>query len=152
MSDLVSRLSWWAQAVIISFDVASFTFAAFFEPLSPSTKSLVFILPCCAVPSLFAAGRHDCSLRSLDQPWSVDGLSQDLQLEVLEGNRIAKATVDMLTMCLRYRIPVSLENPKTSETDELCNFGRTIDFHICAFGSPWRKYTRLLFRPCEYLT
>ena len=51
---------------------------------------------------------------------------------------------------VHFRIPASLENSQTSYlwhlTDiiELCNLAKTADFHQCAFGSPWRKYTIFL--------
>ena len=86
-------------------------------------------------------------------------MSHDLQLRVADGNRIAMLVVDVLTMCLHHRIPVSLElhhripasleNPKTSyfwrlsEIIELGSIGRTVDFHQCACG--------ILFVQCDWL-
>ena len=66
-----------------------------------SKKSDVHI----ATPSsscTFSAGRNDRVLRSLDQPWGVDGLCYDLQLKNSDGNRFAKAIVDVLMLCLPW--------------------------------------------------
>ena len=87
-----------------SFDVASFT--------RNKVACVHIALPCSSVT--FAAGRNGRVLRALDQPWGVDGFGHDLHMKVCDGNRIAKATVDVLTLCLKYKIPVSLENAKRS--------------------------------------
>ena len=96
---------WWQSVVsdLVSiqyhffFDVASFTLENFFSMSKPPrTKSLVFTLPDRAVLSTFTVGRH-----LLTMVWAL-------------LDRIAKATVDVLKMCLRHKRPVSLESPKTS--------------------------------------
>ena len=139
-----------------SFDVASLISANFPNTKSPRTRvACVHIaIPCKSFT--FAAGRTDRVLRPLITPWDVDGLGHDLQLKVADGDRIAKATADVLTKCLHYRTPVSFENPETyylwrlPEIIGLCNIGRTVDFHQCAFGSPWRKFTRICFMECGW--
>ena len=140
----------------LSFDVACLTFATFFEDEVARNKaaSVHIALPCSSYT--FAAEWNGCALRSLDQACGVDGLSHDLRMK--DGNRVATATVNVLTLCLKYYSPVSLANPKTSclwrlsEIIGLCNLGRAVDFNQCAFGSPWRKYTRLLLIQCDWLT
>eukprot|EP00959_Pyramimonas_sp_CCMP1952_P175874 3675096-Pyramimonas_sp.AAC.1 len=58
----------------------------------------------------------------------------------------------MVGLCLRYHVPYALENPLASYMwrskvmrEKILPFSRALDLHQCAFGSRWRKATRVIF-------
>lgn len=113
----------------------------------------VHLAPPCKSFSL-AISRCGQAIRSQECPWGLPKLDQQEQRMVDEGNRAAKACLDILRFCLQNHAPISLETPKTSyfwhlpELFDTYQAGQKIDFHQCAFGSAWRKYTSLLFINC----
>ena len=96
----------------------------------------------------------------------LPGLSHKDQLKVSQGNVLMRFTAKVFRICLKYNIPVALENPHTSRLwltspikhllyHKQTEWGFT-DF--CQDGMPFRKRTRLLWanvdlrsalRPCQ---
>ena len=97
----------------LPFDVASFPFDNFKDQVTNNKVAPVhMVFPCS--PFTSGEGRNNCVLRSFAQPWSVNDLSHYLQVKVAEGNRCARAVVDVLTCVCTTEFPTCLENPKTS--------------------------------------
>ena len=75
----------------------------------------------------FRAGQNHRAFRTLNFPRVLDGMSYDLQPHVADCNRVVKPTVDVFTLCLHYKIPVSFESPQTFHflrLPEICEFHR----------------------------
>ena len=97
-----------------------------------------------------------CAHLCNDHPWGVNDFSHDLQVKVIEDNRCAKAAVDVFTMCVHYRIPASVEHPKTPflwrlcEFIESCKLANTVDVHQCVFGKFVEQVHKLVFVQCDW--
>ena len=89
------------------------------------------------------------------------------------GNATAQACVDIILSCKSHKVPVALENPRDSllflhpalqaaakglpqlsPLEDCCleppPVNLDVTFDMCAFGTPWRKPTRLwLWNLCE---
>ena len=86
-------------------------------------------------------------------PLGLPHLSPSDALKVSRGNCLARFSFGLFSLCRTLRIPVVLENPSTSwlwslpgalALARLYNV-RDVDVDFCAFGTPWRKRTRLRF-------
>ena len=142
----------------LQFDVASFTFDNFFKDQVTNNKvaPVHMVLPCS--PFTSGEGRNNRVLRSFEQPCGVNDLSHDLQVKVAEGNKCARAVVDVLTLCLHDRIS---DMPRTSQNIifsgiflmlvNFCNVEERLIFTYVFSGSPWRKYTRFFVSPVRLL-
>ena len=92
-------------------------------------------------------------IRSRRFPWGLPDLPERLQAQVLQGNRLARATLRILRACLANGTPAVLENPATSRLFLLPGLRRIMSsacaaYHIidlCQYGASWRKPTGLLF-------
>ena len=73
------------------------------------------------------------------------------QQRVDDGNDSLRFVTRLIELCLRHNVQVVLENPGSSRvwiTPEMCRLlGRASSDNLvdyCAFGTPWRKRTRLV--------
>ena len=100
-------------------------------------------------------------IRSHDCPSGLPGISSRDADKVRAGNRTAAAAAWVFRLCMRFNVPVSMENPSSSimwasryfaslvaaVNDKSSHItSSTLDF--CAFGEPWRKRTRFLLGHC----
>ena len=87
---------------------------------------------------------------SAEEIWGLDGLSRKDQERVLAGNRLARWTARLFRHAAQHGVPVVVENPQTSRLwlappfKALLDEFSSVDVCHCAFGSPWRKPTKLL--------
>ena len=109
--------------------------------------------PCSSFSRARERGGGPSALRSDDFPKGVPGLTAADQTKVEEGNKLANLSAEILNICYRNGIPCSLENPATSRIWKLTCFSRllkrkhmrSINLDFCAYGTPWRKRTKLMF-------
>ena len=79
----------------------------------------------------------------------MENLSLERQIKVDAGNRAAKASLHIFRLCVRFAIPVMLENPRSSflwklpEMKPIAAKHAIAHFHQYAFGAKWRKHTTL---------
>ena len=90
-----------------------------------------------------------------DDPTTIMGLpnlsAADLA-KVAVGNRQWAFALQIIKHCLRLGIPGYAENPQTSRLWKLRSINKLgklsntqlVDFHMCQFGTQWKKPTRLL--------
>ena len=92
-------------------------------------------------------------LRNSSYPEGLPGLSPCDALKVLQGNRLCAFSFSLFELALGLGIPVGLENPSSSwlwkqpvaqRVSKRAGVQRLmLDF--CAFGTPWRKRTAILY-------
>jgi hypothetical protein len=104
-------------------------------------------------------------LRSKSEPWGLSGLCAHERDVVLNANTLARASINIIMLCIRHKIPVTIEHPQTSRLwwlpfsriaaertaswssiyDRSCEDVVSIaNFDQCAFGSPRKKPTRVM--------
>ena len=113
----------------------------------------VMIAPPCT--SFSVARDRTAVIRNKAFPWGLpDSLLTSKDAARVEiGNACARATLRFLRACDRASIPWAVENPHSSKLWRLPEFEqfasashtqvKIIDF--CAYGTPWRKRTRIMF-------
>ena len=101
------------------------------------------------------------TIRSRAEPYGVSNprkpISDNDSARLLEGNLQLRRISVLIRVLLQYGIPWILENPDPSTvfwTDELREFANdpmaeSITIDQCAFGTPWRKRTRLSCGNCD---
>lgn len=102
-------------------------------------------------------GSHWAPLRSSEHPEGLEGLSDRDQAKVRLGNRTARASAELIQLCVALKIPVALENPQTSLLWSYPPIARlmlhacasVIDADMCAFGARWRKATKVATWHCQ---
>ena len=90
-------------------------------------------------------------ISSASEPW---GVARPLK----RGNKHIPAVLQLLGTLLKYRVPWALENPQSSLLWKTPDFPKLLlrpdvsscVFDQCAFGTPWRKRTRVMFGMCDY--
>ena len=99
------------------------------------------------VSSLSVARNHR-PLRSATRPWGLPALKFSDKCQVHQQKSVCWRVV---RACTSLRILFCLANPlgsyfwKLSGMQNLTNKCVVLDIHLCAFGSHWRKATRLVF-------
>ena len=80
-----------------------------------------------------------------------DGLSLSDQKKVLEGNRLVATICSYIKSCIKYNVPVVVENPVSSRlwiypplARLLVSATSDVSFDHCQFGCGFRKPTRLV--------
>lgn len=91
-------------------------------------------------------------LRSNQHVLGLPNLKPGDQMKVTEGNLLMRFSVQLLTLCLLFQIPFTMENPATSrlwlcpQVQQLMRRKNvkcwTVEF--CMFNTPWRKSTTFL--------
>ena len=67
------------------------------------------------------------------------------------GNKCMAVALRIADWCRQAKVPSCIENPRTSymwavpRMERYLNMTTILDVHQCAFGSRWRKATRLAF-------
>lgn len=97
------------------------------------------------------------ALRSKAYVWGLPGLNASEQDQIRNGNATVRAAVCVLREFLRSGIPAVAENPLSSLAWQLPLFVhsaqspgvRNVSFDFCAFGTPWKKPTRLWSAHCH---
>lgn len=92
-------------------------------------------------------------LRTRQYPLGLPGLSPNDQLKVERGNTLATFSFSLFLLARSLNVPVVIENPSTSWLWQLpgalnvlrIHNTHILDFDFCAFATPWRKRTRLLY-------
>ena len=98
-------------------------------------------------------------VRSQSSPWGVPGLAPPRLLAVQRGNTLMRASLKLIRMLLRFHVPFALEHPgrslfwATSEAQALERHPavQSVVIDQCAFGTRWRKRTRIMFGFCDGL-
>ncbi|CAK0826016.1 unnamed protein product [Prorocentrum cordatum] len=83
----------------------------------------------------------------------LPGLSSSDSLKVMLGNRLACFSFSFFLECALRGVPAAIENPATSwvwQTKWAVHAAKqtnvkVIDFDFCAFGTQWRKRTRVMY-------
>ena len=96
--------------------------------------------------------RRGGPLRTEKFPDGVVGLPPHQQAAVTAGNSFLRFTASILSICRRAHIPAIVENPHASGLwrhpvlAPVWKWKETKQFVVdyCAYGTPWRKRTRLL--------
>ena len=91
-------------------------------------------------------------LRSLEQPWGVDGLNESELKQLKDGNACLRFSLRVIRLCLKKGVPFILENPLTSmiwgfaEMQRIASNSATHfrEADFCQFGTRWKKPTRFL--------
>ena len=93
-------------------------------------------------------------IRNKQHPWGIprEQLSDKDFEKVQVGNSTMQAAIEMVDHLHRRQLPWSLENPHASKCWNLPFFkalqeDENVDMCVvdfCAFGTPWRKRTRIL--------
>ena len=70
--------------------------------------------------------------------------------DIALGNRLALWTASIIRLAIRYRVPITIENPMTSRlwifppiAKEVSRATSVIVFDACQYGTPWKKSTKL---------
>jgi hypothetical protein len=91
------------------------------------------------------------SLRADAAPgiYGLDNLSQKDQDRVQLGNKLVLWSIRLLKCCIKHRVPVVIENPRSSRLrllpplQVLLNFAQLDTFDACQYWAPCRKVTQL---------
>ena len=91
-------------------------------------------------------------LRSDKHPMGLPGLAEHLYRKVRDGNVLMRFSCWVLRLAISLHIPFTLENPHRSRLwicpPVLQILRRKVvvwkEIHFCAFGTPWKKPTRIL--------
>ena len=112
----------------------------------------MFATPCASFS--LAVSRGGQAIRTQSEPRGISGfLTVGERDRVNSGNRTLDATVNMLQVCCKFKIPAILENPRSSYLWWVPTLAKLIldnraviaDVHQCAFKAHWRKETRFAF-------
>ena len=101
--------------------------------------------------SSFSMARNRYPVRSRQWPMGFENLKALDREKVKIGNRCMKVVIRIATWCQQAGVPCCIENPQTSymwATPAMTKYlgsSTVLDVHQCAFGSRWRKATRLAF-------
>ena len=93
------------------------------------------------------------ALRDAGHLLGLPNLSSGDSLKVAVGNRLAQFSFSLFLECAQRGIPAAIENPSTSwvwQTRLALHAARqpnvkVVDFDFCAFGTAWRKRTRVMY-------
>ena len=119
------------------------------------TKQVLGVMMATPCTSFSVARDRTAVIRNRKFPWKLPHhqLSPKDAVKVDIGNACARATLKFTRACNRHSIPWAVENPHSSKLWLLPEFERlacdphtqvkVVDF--CAYGTPWRKRTRLMF-------
>ena len=118
----------------------------------------LLVAACLAPPCTSFSAQQRGKLRSLPWPWSKPGLSPERQEKVRVGNLLARSALALIRVFHRCRIPSVLEHPHASflwHTPQVVRLRKLASVRFifvdhCAFGSPHRKRTGLLFGHCDH--
>ena len=108
----------------------------------------VMLAPPCTT---FSIARRP-ALRSMLRPWGLEGLSDKDTLQLAVANRLIQSTLTILHVAEATCTPWILENPLSSlfwrlpQVRQMFRRSHTsvADLHMCGYGTPWRKATKLL--------
>ncbi|CAE8634396.1 unnamed protein product [Polarella glacialis] len=87
--------------------------------------------------------------------WGLPNLKAHDIRKIAVGNKLLKLCVELALVCDSLGIPWCIENPETSRawlTDPMIQLAATSQqavFDFCAYGTPWRKRTRLVYKGIE---
>jgi len=108
----------------------------------------VMLAPPC---SSFSLARNRYPVRSAQYPAGLPHLRDHDRESVRVGNLCFSVSVYVISLCNQYRVPFAMENPMGSymwRQEEFLNSvlpsATILDIHQCAFGSRWRKATKLV--------
>ena len=96
-----------------------------------------------------ARNRYPC--RSREFPLGLSGLKELDCEKVRIGNKCMSVALRIAGWCRQAGVPSCIENPRTSymwatpKMERYLSTTTILDVHQCAFGSKWRKATRLAF-------
>ena len=99
-----------------------------------------------------------CAIRSNSFIGGLPNLRPRNQQKVELGNRTMRQSAEFVRKCIQLHVPVMLENPATSMAWIFPPIARllrhascyVISFDQCAYGTPWRKATRVASRHCQH--
>jgi hypothetical protein len=129
--------------------------ASFFETFKhhashANIKAIMLATPCNSFS--LAVSRSGRALRSKTHPRGLPiQFTQIEQQRIRNGNKCLDATIAIIKVCNKFRIPWILENPQTSyiwsdsQLQAASNSATTVTVHQCAFGAKWRKATTFAF-------
>ena len=86
---------------------------------------------------------------SADLVWGLPNLSPKDKDRVAQGNRLALQLVCYVKLCIKFGVPIVIENPETSRLWILPPFlklleqANVITLHQCQFGASHKKPTKL---------
>ena len=117
---------------------------------------LIWGVHCAMECKSWSIARHG-EIRSRRHIWGKARLSQVDRRKVEAGNALLRASMSILLACWRFHIPVGFENPHSSicfHAPPMLSFAKRRGvketyFDMCAFGTPYRKRTRLLHYGCN---
>ena len=118
-----------------------------------STKATVMLATPCSSFSI-AVSRSGRAIRSQMWPRGLPaGLTLAEQTSVDTGNKLLDATIFILRVCVRLKIPAVLEIPRTSylwwdrRLQQLIAASKATTAHIhqCGFSAHWKKETTFVF-------
>ena len=89
--------------------------------------------------------------RSLEHIWGLPDLPAHRIPGLELGNKTLRSTCTFIRCCIRAKVPIILENPQSSMMFASPPLSRLlshpscscVDLTMCAFGTPWRKGTKL---------
>ena len=120
---------------------------------SHKIKAVVLALPCNSFS--LANSRSGKALRSKNEPRGIKGSDFTFRERerILNGKRLLDAGIKLIGQCISNRVPICLENPKSSymwSDPKLVHLLRSnnafvCDMSQCVFGARWRKQTTLAF-------
>ena len=91
-------------------------------------------------------------LRSDEHPMGLPGLADHLYRKIHEGNVLMRFSCAVLRLAISFGLPFTMENPHRSRlwicppVLQILRRRVTVwrEVHFCAFGTPWKKPTRIL--------
>ena len=97
-------------------------------------------------------GSRGGPLRSRQHIWGLPCVEPAALPMLAVGNATARAALQIISLCVRLRIPVAVENPTTSllwQVPALLRLSRHHSCHrhvsdFCQYGTAWRKRTTVL--------
>jgi hypothetical protein len=103
-------------------------------------------------------GSSWCAIRSNEYLLGLPNLNVSDKQRVLNGNRQALYTCQIIQSCCKYGIPCALENPRTSmlwsypRLAKLCklSYAQIHQLDQCQYGAAWRKATSIVTWHCGH--
>ena len=88
----------------------------------------------------------------MSSPWGLPSLSDKDALQLSSANTLVRHTLSIIRVAEQCKAPWLLENPHSSLLWHLSEFEQIsrrshvqqVRLHMCGFGTPWKKATRLL--------
>lgn len=97
-------------------------------------------------------------LRTKEFPYGIPGLPETDLKKTEIGNKLLAATISIIETCLRYHVPVCLENPRSSQLWfqpsllKVLSHATRVHVDYCGYGTRWKKATTFASWHADSLT